>query len=271
SSALYQIGPQVEELYGSQKFVFIYMATGIFSAFASFVFNIGGAGASGAIFGLIGLMAVYGYRQGGSFGQTIMKQMLTWAVIGFLFGVFIGANNVAHASGFAAGAAVGFALKPGAPETNRGVSAWNALAIICVLVLASSFAMAGRNYGNLQRGGNAVVLDRRIEEAREALKDSVFAPESKKDTKQISERLKSVATDLDRVPQIDDRSTEIKQQVAELLRKRAGVLDSAEQNKMVSLRPTSSDLEEAGQAFDNYEDWINSVMDKYGLVSVPKK
>src|SRR6185436_19765149 len=104
SSALYQIGPQVEELYSSQKFVFLYLATGVFSAFASFAFNIGGAGASGSIFGLIGLMVVYGYRQGGSYGKAIMRQMLTWAVIGFFFGMIIGANNVAHAAGFAAGA-----------------------------------------------------------------------------------------------------------------------------------------------------------------------
>src|ERR1044072_5819988 len=92
SSALYQIGPQVEELYGSQKFVFIYMLTGIFSGIASFFFNIGGAGASGAIFGLIGLMAPYGYKQGGSDGKAITRQMLTWAGFGFIFGPIIHAN-----------------------------------------------------------------------------------------------------------------------------------------------------------------------------------
>ncbi len=43
SSALYQIGPQVEELYGSQKFIFIYMLTGITSAVASYFFNISAA------------------------------------------------------------------------------------------------------------------------------------------------------------------------------------------------------------------------------------
>src|SRR2546425_10829350 len=66
SSALFSIGPQVEGIFGSQKFVFAYVATGIGSGLASLMFlPANTAGASGAIFGLIGLMAVYGYRLGG--------------------------------------------------------------------------------------------------------------------------------------------------------------------------------------------------------------
>jgi len=85
SSALFSIGPQVEGIFGSQKFVFAYLGTGTFSAFASFLLlPQNSAGASGAIFGLIGLMAVYGYRQGGSFGRALMRQMLIWAGIGFM-------------------------------------------------------------------------------------------------------------------------------------------------------------------------------------------
>ena len=151
SSALYQVGPQVEELYGSQKFIFIYMLTGVTSAVASFFFNMGGAGASGAIFGLIGLMAVYGYRLGGSYGQAIMRQMLIWGAIGFLFGFVVpNINNVAHASGFIAGGCLGFVINPDAPATNRASLSWNAAAIACILVLASSFALAGKSYGEIQ-------------------------------------------------------------------------------------------------------------------------
>ena len=101
SSALFSIGPQVEAIFGSKKFVFAYVATGIASGIASLLFLPGGtAGASGAIFGLIGLMAVYGYRLGGSFGRALTRQMLIWAGIGIMFGFFIGANNVAHVGGW---------------------------------------------------------------------------------------------------------------------------------------------------------------------------
>src|SRR5262245_34760666 len=89
SSALYSIGPRVEEIFGSQKFVFAYVGTGIASGVASYLFlPAETAGASGAIFGLIGLLAAYGYRQGGSFGRDLMRQMLIWAGIGIVFGFF---------------------------------------------------------------------------------------------------------------------------------------------------------------------------------------
>jgi rhomboid protease GluP len=94
SSALFSIGPQVEGIFGSQKFIFAYVGTGTASAFVSYLLLPADTeGASGAIFGLIGLMAVYGYRLGGSLGRDLMRQMLIWAAIGLVFG-FIGANNI---------------------------------------------------------------------------------------------------------------------------------------------------------------------------------
>ncbi len=95
-------------------------------------------------------MTVYGYKLGGSFGQAIMKQMLIWGAIGFLFGFLMPSmNNVAHATGFIAGACLGFVVTPDAPATNRASLSWNAVAITCILVLASSFALAGKNYGRI--------------------------------------------------------------------------------------------------------------------------
>ena len=113
--------------------MFAYVATGIASGIASLLLLPGGtAGASGAIFGLIGLMAVYGYRLGGSFGRALMRQMLIWAGIGIMFGFFIGANNVAHVGGFIAGGALGFVLAPDAPTTASSAVRWNGAAIGCI-------------------------------------------------------------------------------------------------------------------------------------------
>jgi rhomboid protease GluP len=270
SSALYQIGPQVEELYGSQKFVFIYMLTGITSAAASFVFNIGGAGASGAIFGLIGLMAVYGYKLGGSYGKAIMRQMLIWAGIGFMFGVMIGANNVAHASGFFAGAGLAFLINPDAPATSRAALSWNAAAIASILVLVSSFAIAGKDYGSLQersvQARNVILLADRIRDASKAFDGSIPAPDSKPDPHQIAESLKNAATGLDNTPQVDERSTEIRKRIVELINNRASAFDSAGQNETALMLAVTTGLEEASDAFKSYFDWENSVLDKYGLV-----
>ena len=277
SSALYQIGPQVEELYGSQKFVFIYMGTGVTSAVASYFFNIGGAGASGAIFGLIGLMAVYGYKLGGSYGQAIMRQMLIWGAIGFMFGIFIGANNVAHASGFIAGACLGFVVTPDAPATNRASLSWNAAAIACILVLASSFALAGKNYGQLQnevresaelraQGENVILLSGRIQTAKDAWDDSSAAIDSKQDLHQIVEQLKSAAADIDKTPQVDEPSTEIRKRIVALINKRASAFESAGQNRTALIQTATADFEEANKAFMDYDNWEESVLEKYGLV-----
>src|SRR5215813_13520600 len=87
SSALFYVGPQVEEIFGPQKFVFAYVGTGTASAFLSYLFlPADSAGASGAIFGLIGLIAAYGYRLGGSMGRDLMRRMLIWAGIGIVLG-----------------------------------------------------------------------------------------------------------------------------------------------------------------------------------------
>jgi membrane associated rhomboid family serine protease len=270
SSALFQIGPQVEELYGSQKFVVIYMVTGTTSAAASFLFNIGGAGASGAIFGLIGLMAVYGYKLGGAFGKAITRQMLIWAGIGFMFGVMIGANNVAHASGFFAGAALAFLIKPDAPATNRAFSGWNAAAIASILVLVSSFALAGKNYGDAQersvQARNVILLADRIRDASKAWDDSIPTPDSKPDPHQIAQTLKNAATGLDNTPPVDERSTEIRKRIAEIINRRAAAFDSAGQSETALMQAAATGFEEANDAFKSYFDWENSVLDKYGLV-----
>jgi membrane associated rhomboid family serine protease len=270
SSALYQIGPQVEELYGSQKFVLIYMLTGITSAATSFLFNIGGAGASGAIFGLIGLMAVYGYKLGGSYGKAIMRQMLIWGGIGFMFGIMIGANNVAHASGFFAGAGLGFIIKPDAPVTNRATLRWNAAAIASILVLVSSFALAGKHYGDVQersvQARNVILLADRIRDASRAWDSSIPEPDSKPDLHQIAQSLKNAATGLDNTPKVDEHSTEIRNRIVELINKRASAFDSAGESESALMLAITTGFEEANDAFKSYFDWENSVLSKYGLV-----
>ena len=158
SLALYQIGPLVEEVYGSQKFIFIYVVTGLVSSLCSYAFLIDGAGASGAIFGLIGLMAVYGYRLGGSAGRALMRQMLIWAAFAVLV-TFSSANQVAHISGLIAGAAMGFLIRGEQPATTREALGWNAAAICSALLVVVSFVMVAAHYGQSQRWmGRPLVL-----------------------------------------------------------------------------------------------------------------
>src|SRR5947207_7259180 len=64
SYALWIIGPQVEKLYGGARFVILFVLTGAAGVYASYFYhpNTISAGASGAIFGLFGVLLVFGLR-----------------------------------------------------------------------------------------------------------------------------------------------------------------------------------------------------------------
>lgn len=270
SMALYQIGPQVEELFGSAKFIVIYLATGIAAGIASIILLPGGtAGASGALFGLIGLMAAYGYRQGGTMGRALMQQMLVWAGIGFVYGYFIGANNVAHAGGFVAGAVLAFIIPDEQRGAHHAARIWNAAMIICVVLVAGSFAMVGRHFGDAQGlasdSRNVIILSQRMRSAEQLRADSREALATKKDPQQIADSLRGAARDIMSVPPIDDRSDEIKAQYTELLTKRADAFEAAARDKAALPRAVAAELETGSIAFAAYHNWEGSVLKKYGL------
>ena len=61
--AIYMIGPQIERYFGHARFLSIYLLSGVYGVLFSFVLNPNpSAGASGAIFGLVGTQAVFIYR-----------------------------------------------------------------------------------------------------------------------------------------------------------------------------------------------------------------
>jgi rhomboid protease GluP len=271
SIALYQVGPQVEEIFGSAKFIFIYLVTGVVAGLASMIISPSfTAGASGALFGLIGLMAAYGYRLGGVFGRALMKSMLIWAAFGFAIGMMPGINNIAHGGGFVAGVALAFVIPAESTMTVNSARLWNAVMIACMLTVAASFAMAGRNFNRAQEiaadGRNVITLSRQIQNAAQVSDESREAVTSKKDPQQIADRLRGAARDILSVPRIDDRSEEIKQQIADLLTKRADAFAAAAKDPMALSRAVLAEWDSTERAFDAYVEWEDSVLSKYQLV-----
>ena len=111
-------GSLVEGAYGHARFALIYLVSGLTGSVASYLVNsiAVGAGASGAIFGVLGALAAYFAAQRRVFGDTAKRSMigvLILAAINLAFGFIMpGIDNVAHLGGFAAGLALGFALAP---------------------------------------------------------------------------------------------------------------------------------------------------------------
>jgi membrane associated rhomboid family serine protease len=266
SIALYQIGPMVEESYGSPKFVFVYILTGLIGNIGSFVFRIEGAGASGAIYGLIGIAAVYGYKVGGTFGRALMRQMLIWAGIGMMLSLVFHWDFVNHGFGMATGAALGYLLEPGAATTARSSTIWNGVAIACSLLIAVSFAMVAIHYGKITRGQDVIVMYQRIRQLDNSLETSfAWRGPQDGDPHKIASDLRSAADDVTRSPKIDSKSDEIRQALVTVANERAAVLDSADKNPSAASVGVQEESQEERSLVNQYKGWLDSVLKDYGL------
>jgi len=145
-----QLGPATADVYGAARMVIIYTVSGICGFLLSSVAGyyliqmplpfLRGAqftvGASGSIFGLLAAMVYYG-RRGGS--STIRSEAVRYALILFLFGLFMpGIDNYAHAGGFAGGYLASRWLDPLRPERiDHIVGALVCLGLSALAILVS--------------------------------------------------------------------------------------------------------------------------------------
>jgi membrane associated rhomboid family serine protease len=144
---LMDIGPMVEELYGSARYLFLFVITGIGGYLVSSAMGHLSVGASGALLGLVGaLLAATTGRQSLQ-AQALRSALIRWliyiAVLGF---VFRGTDNAAHFGGLVSGYILGRLMvdRPpsGVSERKRAdLMGW--LAGIAVLL---SFALMVFNY-----------------------------------------------------------------------------------------------------------------------------
>ena len=125
--ALYICGPLVEQIYGSLRMVFFYLVSAAGGSIATFAFGEaeGGVGASGAIFGLFGVLFVASRlhlpmldRRGTALLRQVGMLILINIVIGFSLG-FV--DNLAHIGGLVAGLLLGVAFRPGRVPTLRSM------------------------------------------------------------------------------------------------------------------------------------------------------
>lgn len=140
SYLLLQLGPIVEDIWGTERFWVIYISSGIAGSMASqlprFVNTVG---ASGAIMGLIGLLLVYGVRSGGVLGQTMKSLVLRLGLYMVVLSIFFNLDHLNHAGGFVAGA-IAALLVPAGPSRNKVETAiWQALSVAGVLLVVVAF------------------------------------------------------------------------------------------------------------------------------------
>lgn len=116
--ALFSLGRDVEAFYGPLWFVAIYAVAGLCGNVAYYLLGQDGisAGASGAIFGLIGAELAFFLSNRALFGRFGRERLANLAVligINLIFGFTVpGINNIAHLGGLVGGATLGLVLAP---------------------------------------------------------------------------------------------------------------------------------------------------------------
>jgi rhomboid protease GluP len=141
SWVLFDLGAQVEEIYGSSRMLVIYFISTVGGFCASFWWgNQLSVGASAGLFGMIGAMIALGVRHRNPMGSAIRGMYLRWAIYGIIFGMLPGfrTDNAAHIGGLAAGFGIAYlAGNPGREGLVENI--WRAASWFCLLMTAVSF------------------------------------------------------------------------------------------------------------------------------------
>jgi Rhomboid family len=168
---LWVIGPYVEKLYGSAKFVVFWVLTGVAGVVASYlsvqpgIHNAGplgrflfksqdavSVGASGALFGLIGVLFVFGIKFRHELPEGFKRAFGTGMLPTILLNIFIGyavpvIDNAAHMGGLVMGALLALAVNYKRPGERTGVAVfWHILQVLALALVVVSFVMVARHF-----------------------------------------------------------------------------------------------------------------------------
>jgi rhomboid protease GluP len=144
---LMDLGPTLEELYGSARLFFIFIATGAFGYVLSSAFGKLSLGASGSLLGMVGvLLALTIGRQ--SIGMRMLRsQLINWLVYIAVFGLLMpGIDNYAHLGGFACGFLLGRVLPDRKPADAAELNLAQAMGWAAGFAVLASFAFMLLNY-----------------------------------------------------------------------------------------------------------------------------
>ena len=290
--ALWIVGQEIERLYGSARFVVIYLLTGLAGSVASYFYKPDSvsAGASGAIFGLFGLLATFAFRYRKEIPQSISSQIKRQVIpliainlgIGFLVPMV---DNSAHVGGLLTGVLLGLIVPYKRPEEKRTPVLWRALQIVCLAVIAISFVSAFRAYDgppfmlkNLTLRSGARVMDyfNRMNEGMDAMRDSVQAIIETTDKREANPDLSgAVATvtraleGLDGMRPTGGEAEQYKQRLKDSLTKQKGIIENLKNEKperWTKVEKEEIELIEGYRQFrEDYRAWLPGYLAKYGL------
>ncbi len=290
SYALWMVGPQVEKLYGSAGFVILYVLTGVAGVAGSYFYHPYSisAGASGAIFGLFGVLLVFGIRYRKhvppEFNRAVGTGILPVIAINLIIGFMIPAiDNSAHISGLVAGALLALAVPFHKPRTEPH-SFLTGVQMMLLVVIAVSFYQVVAHYngprlsvrnvvrGLFQLGGTSssvqVFIDA-LNDSQNAFEDSTRELESADpDLTQVKMDITESIDKLRSIPSIAARSDELTGEMLSVLQDQYQIIEDVERTGRTTL---SHDLrlkkntERYNSVMNSLVEWVNIEGRKYGI------
>jgi rhomboid protease GluP len=160
SYMLWNVGPTIERLYGASRFFIIYLFSGITggigSVFSDYYFKSDGvgAGASGALFGLVGVSLAVSYRYRRElpegFRKVLGPGMIQVVAINLIYGFMSNASanrghligNAAHIFGLLGGGVLGLTIPILEPDEKEKSQNSKFAISLCVMIIAYCFVRA---------------------------------------------------------------------------------------------------------------------------------
>ena len=247
--SLWMVGPYVEKLYGSAKFVVFWVVTGVagvtasyltvvrpdtsLGSFGHFIFktqDVPSAGASGALFGLVGVLFVFGIKFRRELPEGFKRAFGTGMLPIIFINLFIGylgrgvIDNAAHLGGLLSGAALAVLVQYRRPGERATITAsWYVLEVAALLLVAVSFFQIAKHFQDpitmaassqipaIPSPQNAFLgYSKVMNVAQETLNSAMHG-----ETAAVDEAIKG----LDSAPHLDQKADELRDQLKSLLQR----------------------------------------------------
>ena len=301
--SLWVVGPYVEKLYGSAKFVVFWIVTGIASIVASYLtvlppgrqvgrlgsflfktMDTPSAGASGALFGLVGVLFVFGIKYRRELPEGFKRAFGTGLIPMIALNLFIGfvgrglIDNAAHLGGLVAGAFMSLVIDYRRPGERSGIAiTWRVLQIACIALSLFVFIKAAQHFRDPlpaylaqqkmaleerqvdvpDEVNNFVAYAKAMNEAQEAFN----LAQSRNDVSAID----SALANLQSAPQLDPTADQLRNQLSSFL-SRAKALETDRSAPNQKLEAKNALTNEFLQWIKAYRNWLTTSGRNYGLV-----
>ena len=256
--SLWVVGPYVEKLYGSAKFVVFWVLSGIAGLVASYLTVVDpgtqlgplgrflfktedgpSAGASGALFGLVGVLFVFGIKFRHELPEGFKRAFGTGLLPMILLNLFIGyvgrgiIDNAAHLGGFACGALLTLFVDYRRPGERSGIATvWQIVQVVLIGIVVVSFIKTAQHFrdplpaslfeerAQLNRNDQFVSYVKAITYAQEAF----YLVLKEHDLTRADDAVRA----LDSAQQLDEKSNELRERLKALLIEAKTLIQSGE-------------------------------------------